>query len=57
MTVKIFILKFLFFKWSDLIKKCFLSDSMETQYIDLLNKRFSKLDLTKWYHNKVLLGE
>ena len=32
-------------KWIDLIQKCFLSDSMKTQYIDLLNKRFSKLDL------------
>jgi len=33
-------------KWIDLIQKCFLSDSMKTQYIDLLNKRVSKLDLT-----------
>jgi len=31
--------------WTDLIQKCFLSDSMKTQYIDLLNERFSKLDL------------
>ncbi|MGB2929038.1 MAG: HipA domain-containing protein [Desulfobacterales bacterium] len=35
-----------FSKWTDLIQKCFLSDSMKTQYIDLLNERFSKLDLT-----------
>ena len=34
-----------FSKWTDLIQKCFLSDSMKTQYIDLLNERFSKLDL------------
>ena len=33
-------------RWTDLIQKCFLSDSMKTQYIDLLNERFSKLDLT-----------
>jgi serine/threonine-protein kinase HipA len=32
--------------WTDLIQKCFLSDSMKTQYLDLLNERFSKLDLT-----------
>jgi len=31
-------------RWTDLIQKCFLSDSMKTQYIDLLNERFSKLD-------------
>jgi len=31
--------------WTDLIQKCFLSDFMKTQYIDLLNERFSKLDL------------
>jgi len=35
-------------KWTDLIHKCFLSDSMKTQYIDLLSERFSKLDLTNW---------
>jgi serine/threonine-protein kinase HipA len=34
--------------WTDLIQKCFLSDSMKTQYIDLLNERFSKLELTSW---------
>lgn len=33
-------------KWIDLIQKCFLSDSMKTQYIDLLHARSSKLDLT-----------
>ncbi len=33
-------------RWTDIIQKCFLSDSMKTQYIDLLNERFSKLDLT-----------
>ena len=32
-------------KWTDLIQECFLSDSMKTQYVDLLNERFSKLDL------------
>ena len=32
-------------RWTDLIQECFLSDSMKTQYIDLLNERFSKLDL------------
>jgi len=32
--------------WTDFIQKCFLSDSMKTQYIDLLSERFSKLDLT-----------
>ena len=32
--------------WTDLIQKCFLSDSMKTQYIDLLNERLGKLDLT-----------
>jgi len=31
--------------WTDLIQNCFLSDSLKTQYIDLLNKRFNKLDL------------
>jgi serine/threonine-protein kinase HipA len=34
--------------WTDLIQKCFLSDSMKARYIDLLNERFSKLDLTSW---------
>jgi serine/threonine-protein kinase HipA len=34
--------------WTDLIQKCFLSDSMKTQYIDLLNERCSKLELTSW---------
>jgi len=33
-------------KWIDLIQKCFLSDTMKTKYIGLLNERFSKLDLT-----------
>ncbi len=33
-------------EWTDLIQKCFLSDSMKTQYIDLLNERSSNLDLT-----------
>ena len=32
-------------RWTDLIQECFLSDSMKMQYIDLLNERFSKLDL------------
>jgi hypothetical protein len=31
--------------WTDLIQKCFLSDPMKTQYIDLLNERLNKLDL------------
>jgi len=35
-------------RWTDLIQKCFLSDSMKTQYIDLLNERFSKLELKSW---------
>ena len=35
-------------EWTDLIQKCFLSDSMKTQYIDLLNERFHKLDLASW---------
>ena len=35
-------------RWTDLIQNCFLSDSLKTQYIDLLNKRFNKLDLTSW---------
>jgi serine/threonine-protein kinase HipA len=34
--------------WTALIQNCFLSDSMKTQYIVLLNKRFNKLDLTSW---------
>ncbi len=33
-------------RWTDLIQKCFLSDSMKSRYINLLNERFSKLDLT-----------
>jgi hypothetical protein len=33
-------------RWTDLIQKCFLSNSMKTQYIELLNERFSKLELT-----------
>ena len=33
-------------KWIDLIQKCFLSDTMKTKFIDLLNERFSKLDFT-----------
>ena len=33
-------------RWADLIQKCFLSDSMKSRYINLLNERFSKLDLT-----------
>jgi len=32
-------------KWTDLIQKCFLSDSMKTQYKNLLNERFNKLNL------------
>jgi serine/threonine-protein kinase HipA len=32
-------------EWIDLIQKCFLSNHMKTQYIDLLNERFSKLEL------------
>ena len=32
--------------WTDLIQKSFLSDSMKTKYIDLLNERFSKLDFS-----------
>jgi serine/threonine-protein kinase HipA len=35
-----------FTSWNDLIQNCFLSDSMKTQYIDLLNKRFNQLELT-----------
>jgi len=35
-----------FSKWTDLIQKCFLSDSMKTQYLALINEKFSKLDLT-----------
>jgi serine/threonine-protein kinase HipA len=35
-------------RWTDLIQKCFLSNSMKAQYIDLLNKRFNKLGLTSW---------
>jgi len=35
-------------EWIDLIQKCFLSNHMKTQYIDLLNERFSKLDLRNW---------
>jgi len=35
-------------EWTDLIQKCFLSDSMKIQYIDLLNERFSKLELASW---------
>jgi len=33
-------------KWTNLIQNCFLSDAMKTQYKDLLNERFNKLDLT-----------
>ena len=33
-------------RWTDLIQKCFLSDAMKSQYLDLLNERFRKLDLT-----------
>lgn len=33
-------------RWIDLIQKCFLSDSMKKRYIDLLNQRINKLDLT-----------
>ena len=32
-------------QWIDLIKKCFLSEPMKIRYIDLINKRFKKLDL------------
>jgi serine/threonine-protein kinase HipA len=35
-------------RWTDLIQICFLSDTMKAEYIDLLNKRFNKLDLTSW---------
>ena len=35
-------------EWIDLVQKCFLSDPMKIQYIDLLNERFSKLDLASW---------
>ena len=35
-------------EWTDLIQKCFLSDPMKNQYIDLLSERFNKLDLTNW---------
>ncbi|CAB1085458.1 FIG00760960: hypothetical protein [Olavius algarvensis Delta 1 endosymbiont] len=35
-------------KWTDLIQKCFLSNSMKTKYLELLNVRFSKLDLANW---------
>ena len=35
-------------RWIDLIQKCFLSDSMKNRYIDLLNQRISKMDLTNW---------
>jgi serine/threonine-protein kinase HipA len=34
--------------WIDLIQKSFLSDSMKIKYIDLLNERFNKLELTSW---------
>ena len=34
--------------WTELIQRCFLSDLMKTRYIDLLNERFNKLDLTSW---------
>jgi serine/threonine-protein kinase HipA len=34
--------------WTDLIQNSFLSDFMKTRYIDLLNERFNKLDLTSW---------
>lgn len=33
-------------RWIALIQNCFLSDSMKTQYIVLLNKRFNILNLT-----------
>ncbi len=32
-----------FSKWIDLINKSFLSDSMKTQYINLMNEKFNKL--------------
>jgi serine/threonine-protein kinase HipA len=32
--------------WLDLIQKCFLSEDMKLQYIDLINERFRRLDLT-----------
>jgi hypothetical protein len=35
-------------KWTDLIQKCFLSDSTKTEYLELLNMRFSNLDLANW---------
>ena len=34
--------------WTELIQKSFLSDSMKTQYIELLKERFSKLELASW---------
>ena len=33
-------------RWTDLIQKCFLSDSMKNRYLNLLNERFSNLDFT-----------
>jgi hypothetical protein len=35
-----------YFRWTELVRKSFLSDPMKTQYIDLLNNRFKNLDLT-----------
>jgi serine/threonine-protein kinase HipA len=35
-------------KWTELVRKSFLSDPMKTQYIDLLKERFNKLDLVNW---------
>ncbi len=32
-------------KWIDLIRKCFLSDAVKTQYVNLIQERFRRLDL------------
>jgi serine/threonine-protein kinase HipA len=32
-------------KWMDLIQKCFLSDTLKAQYINLMQERFRRLDL------------
>ena len=34
--------------WTELIQKSFLSDSMKTQYLELLHERFSRLELKSW---------
>lgn len=33
-------------KWINLIQKCFLSDAMKTQYVNLIRERFRRLDLS-----------